>query len=416
VRTSKERIADLQLQAADDLLESGGGPALLASPERYRLLAGDQLRLASPVPLMRETAPAPPRESKQPAPATPRESRQPAPTPVREQPPSAPRQMRVVLQIPSADDSSSETVAEEVAARQPMVQPAAGAPFLDALESIRDEVERPYSPPLMAKAAEMAQAVAHFFARKQVVAATVAVVVIVLLLAVAKDHAWGEFGRNVSAPTTGTRQPSADPVPALTASALGTPVRDASVGSANSTVARGSVAKTVAQKPRVDEHSAARKVDEQPKSDSRKFSVPTLSNSVISHLDSVISKAGTAPREENFTVQPAAIAFGPQHFAGGDGPTAPLRARLIGDLPTPRIPPQTSDVEGDVRVRFTVDPQGQPIMSTFVVVTSPHPLLTAAVRKVIPEMRFEPARTGGIDGRAIPDVVETLFRFTRATR
>ncbi|MFL5638188.1 MAG: energy transducer TonB, partial [Gemmatimonadaceae bacterium] len=92
------------------------------------------------------------------------------------------------------------------------------------------------------------------------------------------------------------------------------------------------------------------------------------------------------------------------------------RARLIGELPTPRIPTQVTDVEGDVRVRFTVDAQGQPIMSTFAVVTSPHPLLTAAVRRVIPEMHFEPARTGGADGRAIPDVVETSFRFARGAR
>jgi TonB family protein len=92
---------------------------------------------------------------------------------------------------------------------------------------------------------------------------------------------------------------------------------------------------------------------------------------------------------------------------------APTRARLIGDLPTPRVPSQVADVEGEVRVRFNVDANGQPMMSTFSVVNSPNPLLTAAVRKVIPEMRFEPARTAGPDGKAITDVVQVGFQFSR---
>jgi TonB family protein len=75
-----------------------------------------------------------------------------------------------------------------------------------------------------------------------------------------------------------------------------------------------------------------------------------------------------------------------------------------------------SDVEGEVRVRFSVDTQGQPVMSTFAVVRSPNPLLTAAVRKVIPSMHFVPASTGGSDPKPIADVVETSFRFARQTR
>jgi len=86
---------------------------------------------------------------------------------------------------------------------------------------------------------------------------------------------------------------------------------------------------------------------------------------------------------------------------------------LIGDLPTPRVPDQVADVEGEVRVRFNVDTDGRPMMSTFSVVNSPNPLLTNAVRKVIPGMRFEPARTGGADSRAIVDVVQIGFQFAR---
>jgi TonB family protein len=73
-------------------------------------------------------------------------------------------------------------------------------------------------------------------------------------------------------------------------------------------------------------------------------------------------------------------------------------------------------VEGNVRVRFTVDAGGVPVMSTFSVVSSPNPLLTSSVRNVIPNMRFEPARAGGADSRPIVDVVQIDFQFSRLKR
>ena len=94
--------------------------------------------------------------------------------------------------------------------------------------------------------------------------------------------------------------------------------------------------------------------------------------------------------------------------------SSPQRARLIGELPTPTVPPQVMDVEGEVRVRFNVDTLGRPMIETFSVVSSPNPLLTAAVRKVIPGMRFEPAKTGGADPKAIGDVVQIGFQFARS--
>lgn len=410
VRTSKERIADLQLQAADDSLNSINGSALLASPERYRLLSGDQLRLASPVPLMRETVPAPVRE---PSPAVPT-----APASIREPAAAPSRQMRVVLQIPPADTSASESKVEAVADQSTMVNVAASVPLLDALESIREEVERPYSRPSLAKAGMIAESLARFFARKQVIAATVAVVVALLLLAVAKDRAWGDFQQNAGAESPATRAFASNAPPAATASVLTTPVREPSVAPANSNIPVASTSKAASQRSRSEERVAPHKAEDASRAENKKFSMPMLSNSVMSHLDSLASKAGTAPREENFNFQPTAIAFGTQHstFDATEAPSAPSRARLIGELPTPRIPSQASDVEGDVRVRFTVDAQGHPVMSTFAVLTSPDPLLTAAVRKVIPEMRFEPAKSGGADGRVIADVVETSFRFSRAAR
>jgi outer membrane biosynthesis protein TonB len=53
-------------------------------------------------------------------------------------------------------------------------------------------------------------------------------------------------------------------------------------------------------------------------------------------------------------------------------------------------------------------------MTTVVVETSPSPLLSSAVRAVIPGIRFEPARSGGAESRAIGDVVQIGFRFSRS--
>jgi len=55
-------------------------------------------------------------------------------------------------------------------------------------------------------------------------------------------------------------------------------------------------------------------------------------------------------------------------------------------------------------------------MSTLTVQSSPNPLLTTAVRKVIPGIRFEPARTGGAESKPINDMVEIGFRFARQDR
>jgi hypothetical protein len=55
-------------------------------------------------------------------------------------------------------------------------------------------------------------------------------------------------------------------------------------------------------------------------------------------------------------------------------------------------------------------------MNTFSVVSTPDPGLTAAVRRVIPSLRFEPARSPGPEFRAMTDVTELSFRFSPDTR
>jgi TonB family protein len=143
-----------------------------------------------------------------------------------------------------------------------------------------------------------------------------------------------------------------------------------------------------------------------------KLAVPTLSGGIMSRLDSVASTAANSNSRVADMFTPAPAAINTRRFED-DQSGVPSRARLIGDLPTPRVPSQVADVEGEVRVRFNVDADGRPVMSSFSVVNSPNPLLTAAVRKVIPDMRFEPARTAGPDAKAISDVVQVGFQFSR---
>ena len=397
LRTSRERIADLQLQAADDSLDPSQGLAAPISPERYRLLSGDHPRLSPPMPVTREPSAALAREVSY----------------------SAARQTRVVLQIPAAETvipkSTPASQTEEPAA-PPMANGAVH--YRDALESIREEIEQAEPGVTVgSRISAVVAALTAFFTRRQTVAATIAIGLLLASLAFAKDHAWGELDQNPSRTGAPVSQLIPTPVPALTASALATPIRDGDTPVASAS-ARTAAARPVAVKSHAEDRPVARKADEPSRSDAKKFSVPTLSTAVMSHLDSVVSKAGAASPREAFNVQPTAIAFGSQrsNFEAAEQTSGPTRARLIGELPTPRIPAQAAEIEGEVRVRFTVDPQGQPVMSTFSVVTSPSPLLTAAVRKVIPEMRFDPAHTGGADTRAIADVVETSFRFSSATR
>jgi TonB family protein len=94
------------------------------------------------------------------------------------------------------------------------------------------------------------------------------------------------------------------------------------------------------------------------------------------------------------------------------------RARLIGSPPVPRYPPQLaqSSVSGEVRVRFDVDTLGRPVIASFSVVLSPHPAFADAVKRVLPEMRFEPARTPGPALQAVVESVEMSFQFVPLKR
>lgn len=93
--------------------------------------------------------------------------------------------------------------------------------------------------------------------------------------------------------------------------------------------------------------------------------------------------------------------------------TGPTSARLLGTMPEPTYPVflRKNNVEGEVVVQFVVDETGKPDMSTLEVVRSPHDAMTASVRKVIEQIRFEPARTGGTNPKPRTEVVRSSFLF-----
>ncbi len=109
-------------------------------------------------------------------------------------------------------------------------------------------------------------------------------------------------------------------------------------------------------------------------------------------------------------------------------------AHPLAGNPAPRYPAVLAKekVGGQVVVRFLVTTNGLVDTSTIEVVSSPHPLFSAAVREVLPLHRFLPAEVGGTiprkcaerstastscsrrtkPGRRVAQMLEIPFNFT----
>jgi tetratricopeptide (TPR) repeat protein len=427
LRVARERIADLQLQASDDMLDPMSVGDTPSMPDRYRLLSGGPTadtsanRFAPPV-----TPPAAP-QIRVTAQVAGKVSPAPEPKPVREKKSSSASLMIPRGYMPPAApaiDIEKEDKAETVVFAMPAIEPildgegagsslqTATVAYRDALEGIRDEVEDEFSEQTVGdRTSKIFSAIIAFLGRRQVVAVIAIVVLSLLGAAVATDkHAFGESSQTATEPS-GTAI-TASTVPTATAQPIPVPVSNASVSNTENS--------TKASRSHVTEErsSASKKPVEKKPEQPSKVSIPNLSSAILSKLDSAAAKAaavGNHAGEASFNVQSSLSAVSQKRATFTDEQSsAPQRARLIGELPTPAVPPQVVDVEGEVRVRFNVDTLGRPMIETFSVVSSPNPLLTAAVRKVIPGMRFEPARTGGSDAKAIGDVVQIGFQFARS--
>ncbi len=394
LRTSRERIADLELQASEDSLNASAEPA--PTPERYRLLSGGEPTGTG------ATAQVAPEKT---APPSPRKATLMIP--------------RSPVSEPIARQSAASEAAESIDSA-PQLQ-STTVPYLEALASIRDEVEDSYdSLPFTERPQGFLGSVVTLFSNRMVAGGVAAGVIALLLVgALAESRAWTQ--PDVGAAATGSA-PGGDPAREITPAVAASSPLTASDLAANA--AAGSAAsKADAPRSHVTEDRSTTRKSPEKKSESRsdgKIAIPTVSTAMMSRLDSVATRTANASTRagEALSAQPAPSAIVNQRstFDYGDQGAAAQRARLIGDLPTPRIPAQVADVEGDVRVSFTVDTAGHPVMATFAVVTSPHPLLTTAVRQVIAGMRFEPARSGGVQSKPIVDVVQLGYRFAKQGR
>ena len=414
LRVSRERIADLELQDSESFLDLIPEAAPRISPEKYRLTSGEPRVTPLPTLIEREAGPSIVNREPVPAPVT-REKKAAPP------PPATPKKQAVILPGPFAESALRlETTDTEANLAPPTFADLAGfetavhsepVAYRAALESLRDEFEAPYEEtPARRSTAEIFASVVAVASRKHVMAGAVVVGMSLLFLAAVTDSgASGETQKTTSGSPVVTESPRI--APAVGVSNTNFPAREPLSLADNTITAKATLAKTHPTEDRSSRTTkpAEKKTESKPET---KFAVPTLSGGILSRLDSVASTAGKADSRVADMFTPAPAQINARRFED-DQNGAPTRARLIGDLPTPRVPSQVADVEGEVRVRFNVDANGQPMMSTFSVVNSPNPLLTAAVRKVIPEMRFEPARTAGPDGKAITDVVQVGFQFSR---
>jgi TonB family protein len=202
-----------------------------------------------------------------------------------------------------------------------------------------------------------------------------------------------------SAATTASRPTSTDSQPALAAtqSALPVPVR-AKVQDVSESAKKGSNRR-----------------------ETNNVVIPTLSARTMLNVNSAVNAAGagTANLAESITPDVGTLptlsersSFEAAEFSA----TRAHRALLIGTLPAPTLPNYSSGAEGEVVVSFAVDTQGRPVMSTFSVVRSPDPMLSSAVRKVIPALRFEPAQTAGPDPKRVADTVQVAYHFAQRVK
>jgi TonB family protein len=86
---------------------------------------------------------------------------------------------------------------------------------------------------------------------------------------------------------------------------------------------------------------------------------------------------------------------------------------MLGSSPQPRYPEtlRSQALEGEVVVRFLVNESGRVDPSTMIVVRSPHDLFTAAVRNVLSQFRFDPARTAAPESKPTPEWVQYNVQF-----
>lgn len=390
VRASRDRIADLQLQAEGSLESEVLAPAPI--PERYRLLSADPPRpVSTPVAAREHAGPTPRKGTARIIESDP---------PVR----AVEREL-----TSSAALAATPTLAEAVIPSAKPADAEAAFNYRDVILSIGEELdedeETAASTPRAA--AIIASAVAAVKQRQKETVIGIAGIALLVTLA-SVSRAWSESAASRTAGGAPAEPARVNSNPVVPAAGL-----SASVTTTAQTPAVAAAAATPVPRDREEPRVAAKKPADRKASEPARISIPKISASLAGNFDSVVrARTGLSRSLEAGPTEPLPVtSSGQPLFAREDVASAPERARLIGALPTPRYPAQLNNVEGEVRVRFQVDTLGRPVPSSISVVRSSNELFTAATLKVIPELRFEPARTGGPDSRPRSDVVQIGFQF-----
>lgn len=370
LRRLRERIADLQLQASENSLEAD----LMPAPERSAVP-----RLETP--LFYEL----------------------------EQPTRLPPDSQLRKTIARAAPTNimiSET--------QPVPSAPNPAAYMNVLMDIQEELEEPAPATSTSRpAALLATATAFFKTHRIGASVVVALALPAIAFAIVRTsggsaNKWATQSRVAVVPQGGPVGGSAE---AFSRPVITDPLRDSALSPAKS-VGRGSdessPSKRSAEAPRtvVREESA-------PQPELPKVTIPVLSQPGLARLDSAVKAATPARPQSAPTNDDLAVTSEISRRGGGDllaSSESYTRARLLGELPVPELPARLR-AAGDVVAQFDVDTTGRPVLATVKIVKSPDARLSDAVRKVIPSMRFEPARLPGPRGGAITDAVEITMRF-----
>ncbi len=407
LRISRDRIADLQLQLSEDGVAGPQAQPVppVSPPDGFRLRFPADRRMISPVPF-----------------------------PLTSEPPS----ISVVHQAngsASLERSESRTVepeADESLNRASASAASGVASYENILRSIAQELgdddEYEYGEqPLHAREILTRLYTASLPHRQKLALAGVAVVAIAL-----SAWAWNSTAaeraaqQNVEYQSPGTARP-----PVFVASAAMNPGRSPATasGSFNSPATlRTTTSSPATSKAAPASASAGRaSAPERPeppknasdrKRDSKAVAIPKFAAPTMSHFDSMqkAGDVGTPKFGESAPIDLAGLTHSQQRLAFGNGEEAASRqrARLIGELPIPTVPAWLSSVVGEVVVKFGVDTEGRPIMSTFSVIKSPDVTLSEAVRKVISTLRFDAAEDA--DGKRVVDTVQVVYRFAPAAK
>lgn len=402
LRASRERIADLELQASEDFLDASDSLALPL--DRPRLPTGDHLGLGMTPRSLQPTY--------TPTVQAPRPTQAPRPSHAL-QATAVLRAREAAIAIERAATRMEDMLTDRVEAPQAAPAPQANsqaqsqaepdpAPYLNVLMDIKGEMDEDGAPAgSEAEQPRYAAALAFMKSRPAIAIGAAVLVLSVVGVAVASATRAPETPAWVEQPAAATVART-DSVPSATIPANEEAGRETASArpSARARDERGSTTSVArASEPEVV--------------------VPQLTRPVAGRIDSVIRNIQTPerPAAEVVPVQlsGAATDNGPR-LATTDvslGAVQFQRPRLIGSLPEPKYPSRLllEGEGGEVRVRFDVDTTGRPVMSTFTVVGTPHTLLVQAVRDVVPGMRFEPARA---DRKPVVDRVEVGFKFNTA--